>query len=421
LKALNEIEDTVTHSTASLDENLSSSSATQPLSSGSLPQDDPLSVLDEPLPQEIVKKKVFSLLSDSSLFFTGLMGSAGLLLLLTFAVKFIYVPTQKQPNHTFVTASNQTQKSNVQLNTLSVPSENNTLSQNSALTTNTPSIAPTQQAQTQPQKQSAKSKNGKNAQQDIVQKAPTLDPTIEKATGQLEKARMIFNQGDVNGAVQQAIQAYEVLKPLQAQKEAQTAQISLFDLLAQSWEKMNKQADAVAAQERSLKIASAYYGDTHPEVAYRYERLSHLYDLIHQANLAVMSKERALIIAENDPLVNKDSLAMNFNNLGESYRSQKDFSRAETAFRKAVKIMEGLHGATAAEIAIPLNNLGMTAFYTGNYTDAETYLRRSLDILVQKEGRKSASAEKVMDNLKTLLEQQGRRREADDLIRRYFL
>ena len=168
--------------------------------------------------------------------------------------------------------------------------------------------------------------------------------------------------------------------------------LRFFDVGADVNADLRRFPDAVAALEQAIALAGTLYGVDHREVAYRYERMSLVYEKMAQPNAALLSREKALRMAEKDPTVSRDTLALKFNNLGELYRRRADFARADDAYRTALSLMIAKRGASAPETAFPLNNLGLSALAQGNFDTAESYLQRAAGLPVTEATRKRIEA-----------------------------
>ncbi len=212
-------------------------------------------------------------------------------------------------------------------------------------------------------------------QKNALAEATNPLPNDNSLSALLARATASREAGQFNVAEQYLTQATAQLRTSAAPAD----NIRLFDALSALRADQRRLADAVVALEQSIALAGNVYGLQSREVAYRYERMALLYQRMQQPIAALLSRERTLRIAEKDPAVNRDALAMNFNNLGELFRQQGDFVRADDAYATALRIIVAHRGAGAPETIFPLNNTGLSALAQGNFDVAEVFLRRAYE------------------------------------------
>jgi tetratricopeptide (TPR) repeat protein len=103
-------------------------------------------------------------------------------------------------------------------------------------------------------------------------------------------------------------------------------------------------------------------------------------------------------------------------NLGEVYRSLRDYVRAEPLLKRAIEIDEKTLGLDHPDTAWPLNNLGELYRATGDYAKAESLLKCALEIDEKTLGSDHPDTATARDNLAALYYSMGDRRKAEALL-----
>jgi len=127
--------------------------------------------------------------------------------------------------------------------------------------------------------------------------------------------------------------------------------------------------------------------------------------------------QRALAIREAASDENKANVAKIYNSQAEMYRVQGQYAKAEALYLKAIAIVEQSVGANDPFLGIPLGNLAELHRIQGNYAKAEELYLRALALWVPALGSHPYVAA-LYNNRAALLRTQGQYRMAEQLYQR---
>lgn len=194
------------------------------------------------------------------------------------------------------------------------------------------------------------------------------------------------------------------------------------------WQGSNQVEEAQHQLERDQKATSKgitalhhaekSYGNDHPNVATSLNNLAELYKTQGQYSLAETLYKRLLAIREKSLGLDHPDLAMTLNALGWLYNIQERYDKAEPLLKNALAIREKALGPDHPDVAESLVSLAGLYKYQGQFTLAETYLKRSLVILGKAHGPDHPDVASVLNNLGGLYHVQGEYAQAEPLLKR---
>ena len=139
-------------------------------------------------------------------------------------------------------------------------------------------------------------------------------------------------------------------------------------------------AEALAAQERALKLFEAALGSDHPDVATSLSNLGVV--LLSRGDLAGARErfERALKIDEAVLDPGHSHIARDVNNLGSALWQQGELPGARALYERAIGIAETAYGSDHPNVAAAVNNLGSVLLAQHDVAGALAHFERALKI-----------------------------------------
>jgi len=188
--------------------------------------------------------------------------------------------------------------------------------------------------------------------------------------------------------------------------------------LAQLLQATNRLAEAEPLMRRALAIDEASFGGTHPSVARNLNNLAQLLRVTNRLAEAEPLMRRALAIDEASLGEDNPNVALRLNNLAALLQNTNRLGEAEPLMRRALAISEANLGRDHPNVAIRLNNLAALLQATNRLAEAEPLMRRALEIIEAGLGRDHPSVATSLNNLGQLLRATNRLTEAESLYRR---
>ncbi|MFN8550819.1 MAG: CHAT domain-containing tetratricopeptide repeat protein [Candidatus Obscuribacterales bacterium] len=141
-----------------------------------------------------------------------------------------------------------------------------------------------------------------------------------------------------------------------------------------------------------------------------------IYSAQKQYAKAEVAYKRALAIREKSAGGDRLEVVPFLNNLAALYSDTERYSEAEPLYKKALAIREKYLGSNDHDVAISLNNLALLYNNLGRYRDAESMYKRCL--LIEEARSWSNSYLVLLNNLAELYRDQGRYSEAEPLYKK---
>jgi serine/threonine protein kinase/Tfp pilus assembly protein PilF len=190
---------------------------------------------------------------------------------------------------------------------------------------------------------------------------------------------------------------------------------SLNDLGVSLW-MQDRHAEAEPLYREALSIFTAIYGEDHPDVATMTDNLALLLDAQGKARESEPLHRRALevrrkLLGEEHPMIGV-SLA----NLGVSLEIQGRYAEAESLYRDSEKNLRNAHGNDHPYTANAMDNMALILHLEHKHDEAERYYREALEVRSKIQGDEKPETNWTRENLATLLLDRGRLQEAEAML-----
>ncbi|MBO0766405.1 MAG: tetratricopeptide repeat protein, partial [Hyphomicrobiaceae bacterium] len=186
--------------------------------------------------------------------------------------------------------------------------------------------------------------------------------------------------------------------------------------LAESYLKQAKFAEAEQLYRRALAIDEKSFGPEHPEVARKVNNMAQLLQATNRLAEAEPLMRQALAIDEKSIGPEHPNVARILSNLAGLLQATNRLAEAEPLMRRALAIDE--KSPEHPNVATDLNNLSELLRATNRLVEAEPLMRRALAIDEKRLGPEHTEVATVLSNLAGLLQATNRLAEAEPLMRR---
>jgi tetratricopeptide (TPR) repeat protein len=178
--------------------------------------------------------------------------------------------------------------------------------------------------------------------------------------------------------------------------------------------------NAVSLYEQALKIDTAYYGPTHPDVAVDINNLGSALDGMGECHEALKCYEKAMRIDIENFGSRHPNIAIRLNNLGAVWSDLGEHRKAIGYFEEALGILREYYGIQHPHVASTLNNLGLEWKILGEFKKAIDYFRQALHIDEAHFGHQHPNVARELNNLGVAHFEAGQKKEAKVYFREAY-
>jgi CHAT domain-containing protein/Tfp pilus assembly protein PilF len=227
---------------------------------------------------------------------------------------------------------------------------------------------------------------------------------------------------DVEGGLaDSAVQTYTIqLTAVHAasDQELWSYQADRFHFRAGALKAAQKYDEALALEEKALRLRKQTFGTTHPAVAESLHQLGRIYYFKADYPPAEIAYLHALAIREKTSGPVSNDIFELCNNLGALYNDMGELDKAEQFMQRAVAVQQKLSNADDMMKARALHNLALVYYNKGEYDRAEPLYQRALAIEQKEFGAEGPQLTDTLDNLSVMYEKKGDYLKAESFAQR---
>jgi CHAT domain-containing protein/tetratricopeptide (TPR) repeat protein len=206
------------------------------------------------------------------------------------------------------------------------------------------------------------------------------------------------DQGDYAKAEKYLYEASEIRRRTLGEKHFNYG-VSLNNL-ASLYEQMGNYRAAALYYEDSYNIWKVSLGEYHPLIATAFNNYAGLQVKVGNYDAAEKLFLNALEVGKKAYGTEKhEKYASSLSNLGNLYRSMKQFDKAEQAATKCLQLRKEIFGTDHIDYAYSLNNLGLIQMDKGNLQESEKNLLQALATFKTKLGKNHRNVATCSNNL----------------------
>ena len=250
----------------------------------------------------------------------------------------------------------------------------------------------------------------------VAQSKPVAQPQSDPIIAQQHEALALYTAGKYQATLDILLKNVDLARTQYGENSSNHAWV--LNLIANSYQAIYRNAEAVTYYKRALEIREKSLGADHIDVARSLTDLGGFYKTLTRHVEAEQMLKRALAIREKAHGEDNADVAQTVNDLADIYFTLGRYAQAEALFKRGLAIREKVLGPDDIYVAESLSNLASLYGTLGRDKEAETSEKRALAIWEKASGSGHRTVAYALIGLSNIYLASDRVREAEPLLKR---